>query len=746
MRLLSSGLCGIYMTVPVTGHPVGEKDYSGPVTEHFSRSKPGTVPRIPASLFSSIQDFESVSETIKTGQSKSSDQVTATVKTKFPVTESEHVDESEPENSDLINNKYNSGTNKDHQLAIESFTAYPSPPSSFLLSDLQPTTQNIQDFGSVIEKVSTNLGEISDQGNERLNGGDIKAHDTVSEQTDSKEPKKYGQIKSNDENDIKKSDPFSIEEDVNSFKPYPLPPSSFILSNSQPKTNNPLDNLKDFPAWKNTEISDIQGNHELEIEDNKSIFIVQLAVESEQNQHSVNPAIVINHSPSPPATRISPSDNSNISIKDESVTNPTFDTKTVSPTLVPVHANYLHSTTTPVSPTTAKIAFSDISFNISEIGVKVNMDPSSSHNISQFKFNASSTLTSEMLNDTINDEVVMNLTFDSETMTTVIAQTIIPGNKIEVLVEPVTTGTLSIVEVHSVDVAKLEETPQTILHNEDDDRSKAERPSGFLSTQASPLANDALAVRDMTEITPQSQQQSYEYTTNFTNTEDHENMLTVEKFLLASGNEDEESKELETMYYSDIYAISTIQPVHEVTFYATTEEIFTEDNTFVKEFNLLKEERGNIATEILTTSELYELTTVIPSKDVHKDLAPRNEESFIPKVKNLVKSIDDVISETKDYPSTSDFTHILNPKPDYPNNERIIAYHYGVNSKSDIMKSKSKPNEDSSTVSDTVSKSSPSKEKEDLAHPLLTLMKIQPHAMKLLIKPLTFYPNTKVRV
>ena len=35
---------------------------------------------------------------------------------------------------------------------------------------------------------------------------------------------------------------------------------------------------------------------------------------------------------------------------------------------------------------------------------------------------------------------------------------------------------------------------------------------------------------------------------------------------------------------------------------------------------------------------------------------------------------------------------------------------------------------------------------KDLAHPLLTLMKIQPHSMKLLIKPSTFYPNTKVRI
>ena len=83
----------------------------------------------------------------------------------------------------------------------------------------------------------------------------------------------------------------------------------------------------------------------------------------------------------------------------------------------------------------------------------------------------------------------------------------------------------------------------------------------------------------------------------------------------------------------------------------------------------------------------------------------------------------------------------------------ILADQHGNNINIDNAISTSLSNEYTGTVSDPfsdhtypASKSSPSNESKDSSHPLITLMKIKPHSMKLLIQPSTFYPNTKVRV
>lgn len=643
MKLLAFLICAIYMTVLVTGHPVGEKDNFDPVTEHFSRSRPGTVPRIPASIFSSLQDF-----------------------------------------------------------------------------------------GSVIEKVNTSQSKSSDQFSEKVEASETKTLDTVSEQVDSGELENGGQIKNNHDSDINKDHQFSIEEDVKSFTAYPLPPSSLILSDSQPTTNNPLDNLKDFPTWRSTEIHDIQGNHENEIVDNESIYIDQLAVESEQNQHSVAPTIVKNHSASLPGE---------------------------------------------VSPATTKIALSELESNYSDL---VTTGSSSSENHSQIKVDLSLTPTSVKFNDRINDEAVTNPTFDTETTST----TPVPvhsnyihvttsdnedSNENQRFVEHVTPGTLSIVEVHRADVSEPETTPEAILHIEDDDRNMTEIPSGFLSTKAAPLVNDALAVQNTTEMILQNLQENYEYTTNFTNPEVHANKLSEEKNLEAPGTgiEEEESKDLETMYYSDIYAISTMQPVHEYTFYATTEEDITEEDQFVKEkekdFNLIKEEIEISTPKTVINIEAYELATVIPSFDIHEYIVPKNEDDEYnsPEIefdyKSLVHSMDAALyeveseTETTDYPSLDDSPYKLNPKTDDPSDQSQISDQYGIKSTdpsdttTNIFDNEDYTT-DSGSFSDFISKPSPTMDVKDISHPLLTLMKIQPHSMKLLIKPSIFYPNTKVQL
>jgi len=641
MKLLANLISAIYMTVLVTGHPVGEKDNFDPVTEHFARSRPGTVPRIPASLFSSLQDF-----------------------------------------------------------------------------------------GSVIEKVNTSQSKSSDRFSEKVKASETKTFATVSEQVDSSQLENGGQITNNGDSDINKDDPFSIEEDVKSFTAYPLPPSSLILSDSKPTTNNPLDNLKDFPTWRSTEIHDIQGNHENEIVDNESIYIDQLAVESEQSQHSVAPTIVKNHSASLPEE---------------------------------------------VSLATTNIALSDPESNYSDL---VTTGSTNSENGSQIKVDLSLTPTSVKFNDRINDEAVTNPTFDIQTTST--PPVPVHSNYIHVkiddnedsnenqrFVEQVTPGTLSIVEVHRADVSEPETTPEAILHIEDDDRNMTEIPSGFLSTKAAPLVNDALAVQNTTEMTLQSQQENYEYTTNFENTEFHANKFSEEKNIESPGIEGEESKDLETMYYSDIYAISTMQPVHEYTFYATTEEDNTEEDQFVKEkekdFNLIKEEIETSSPKTVMNSDVYELATVIPSYDVHEYIVPTNEdyEYYSPVIeyddKSSVHSMDapiyEVESETEitDYPSLEDSAYKLNPKTDDATDQSSISDQYEIESSDSSDTTTNIFNgedytTDSSSDSDFISEQSPMNDVKDVAHPLLTLMKIKPHSMKLLIKPSKFYPNTKVRL
>ena len=318
-------------------------------------------------------------------------------------------------------------------------------------------------------------------------------------------------------------------------------------------------------------------------------------------------------------------------IKDETVTNPsfTFDTKTTRTTLVPVHynTNYLHGTTIPVevSRTTSKIAFSELQFDGSDEASDVVTDGSSENNV-HIKFNESSSPTC----DKEDDDTVTNSTFDTETMnkTRVQVHTTAPHNEIlsenQMLVELTTPGTLSTVEVHRVDVSKPESSPEAIPDIEDDDRNMTEIPSEFLSTQASPLPNYVFTIQKIYKMTPQSQQKNIEYATQFTNDEDLANNL------LTLGIEEEESKELETMYYSDIYAISTIQPVHEVTFYATIAEDITESDRFVKQevedFNLPKEEMGMSTTKTVTNSEWYELVTVVPRYDLDDYIVSGNED------------------------------------------------------------------------------------------------------------------------
>ena len=58
IQLFPIFLCTI--SVIVTSHPVSDQ-----VTQHFSRSRPGTVPRIPASIFSRLSDLGTVGDLLK---------------------------------------------------------------------------------------------------------------------------------------------------------------------------------------------------------------------------------------------------------------------------------------------------------------------------------------------------------------------------------------------------------------------------------------------------------------------------------------------------------------------------------------------------------------------------------------------------------------------------------------------------------------------------------------------------------
>jgi hypothetical protein len=585
---------------------------------------------------------------------------------------------------------------------------------------------------------------------EKVKAGETKSLVTASEHGDSEI--------TND--DTRSGHQSSIEDDVKSFTAYPLPPSSFLFSNSKLTTNNPLDNLKEFVTWKSSDINDSQGNHENEIEDNESIFIDQLAVESGQNQQSIRAEIVKTDSASSLSlTKIPMSDlESNISSSEhssEAKANPpsekfnviknnesmkiqTFDTETRRTTTVRISAE---TTVNPLPEVPTSVATVDTTDPVTEAS------STPAYNPSLYLGPVSATVSHR-----INDEAVSMRTSDTTWYSSQAA-----GHD-----ENITPGTLSIVEIHAADMSKPETSPQAILDDEDDDRNMTEIPSGVLSSEASPLANDAMAVQDTTEIPPETHQEKYEISSNVTNTENTDTNITAENYLTFPGTVNEDSNDLETMYYSDIYAISTIQPVHEYTFYATTADTgsLREEYELIKqkekEFNLLKEEIDTSPRNPVITSELYEQVTVIPSYDVHEYI-DQDPEDYSPDIesndKYLVHNTPtptypiETETETTNYPSLAESPYKLNPKMDDSSDQsqKIDQFDIASSDSRDTTIANIIMDEDYTTGS-SETEASHTKEVINIAYPLLTLMKIKPHSMKLLIKPENFYPNTKVEL
>jgi len=179
-----------------------------------------------------------------------------------------------------------------------------------------------------------------------------------------------------------------------------------------------------------------------------------------------------------------------------------------------------------------------------------------------------------------------------------------------------------------------------------------------------------------------------------------------------------------------------------------------------KEFNLLKEEIDTSPRNTVIPSELYEQVTVIHSYDVHEYIVNTNQDhedyslDIESKEKYLVHNTPNTTprnqieteTETSGYPSLDESPYKLNPKMDDSSDQsqKIDQFDIVSSDSRDTTIANIIMDEDYTTGSSETE--SAAKEAKGIAYPLLTLMKIKPHSMKLLIKPEKFYPNTQVQL
>merc|ERR1719481_1192576 len=165
------------------------------------------------------------------------------------------------------------------------------------------------------------------------------------------------------------------------------------------------------------------------------------------------------------------------------------------------------------------------------------------------------------------------------------------------------------------------------------------------------------------EFTSDINQEKEEVTKNLTNPEKVLNAVVENNYLTFPETVAEDCNDLETMYYSDISAISTIQPAHEQSFYATTEKPTDSGASRGKHrqhnFNLLKEE-----TEV--TSEVSEQVAANQSTDINEydtDQYDVTEDDGQYPAHTYRNSIQEIGMET-DNPSLSESPYKLNQEID----------------------------------------------------------------------------------
>ena len=340
----------------------------------------------------------------------------------------------------------------------------------------------------------------------------------------------------------------------------------------------------------------------------------------------------------------------------------------------------------------------------------------------------------------VNDEKVSGTGFDSAPFNG--SNTM--GSSDDTKINTVTATIFPEADIHIED--------EDILYDEDDDREVTETQKDVLSFEEEPLSVTPLYVTNTTTFSPDTNKEKEELITNLTPPDNDRNIMVENTYLTFPETVDEDSNDLETMYYSDIYAISTIQPVHEQSFYATTEKIRKQQGT---NFNLLKE-------ETVVPSESYEEVTAIPTVDTHENRGNTSEkyEDYSAVTKDDAEYLNHnnhsssleigIKTESKDNQSISEAPNKLNLKTDDSSDQSdqspyIDQYDMkpkGAKMPMDKMKNQNPSRSQSKNLYDPTPQLD--QEVKDHSHPLVTLMNIQPHSMKLLIKPSIFYPNTKV--
>jgi len=703
-KLLCSGFVVLIpklMTVTVTGHPVGENDSVSPVTEHFSKSQPGTVPRIPASLFSSFQDFGSVFE-VNTSSSVESD-----IKS------------------------YDSENKNSLEKDVKSFTAYPLPPSSLILTHSQPSNNdpvdNLHDFSSRKKSNMFNKTLIDSQTDEDETVIDqIAVESELIEQT-------------------------SASRIISTVSTTPYPKSTFIL-----KTYHKTPIRSDQMRQKEVKDNDfVITSLKIEKEDSVQVETLATTMSSEVDFQLNSNSETITHKIHEMINDNQTSDELNSEFNSE----------------FPI--DVLYDSFDQDSIVTKKAEFEDgVSNNQTNILDRQHLSTVTYPNISEHQ---ELTVTKVLNHHTFNVSKIKN-------QISILEASYTSGEANEDQSEEATSKHLNdsqkkLLTTTSYPVQKSFLKNNTIFHEvENLELSTTIGPPSFeMLPKLKPIEeednvdiNITDKVEEISTITPLNNTRDIEKPPTVTpqktiedfidNGKGFANEVNRDMGVDASDNEKEDSRELETMYYSDSFAITTIQPVHEVTFYATTLDYNSDEELIVRvkerNFNLLKEDSKTPSYNVdetveaindyvlngETESENDSEVTTLQSINSNANVSFAKENIFFDDMANKSNNLETIlepisnkkhsekkpnISDQRDPTTVSDvvkieFTH---PTPETSAEEPTTSNH---------------------DIQILTSNSSDSDEETEISCPLITLMNIQPHSMKLMIKPSEFHANTEI--
>jgi len=482
---------------------------------------------------------------------------------------------------------------------------------------------------------------------------------------------------------------FSLSEQVESFTNYPLHPSAVVFTASNYSTNNPLDNLKDFSSWNTSDIHDFHINHENDIEGNEFTYFDQLAVESEHTSNTVAHTILANDS-LPLDDSDSEHLNYNVSVSTASSFSEEVSRVWITPTLLSYTVSYTTDRAKEEETTTAPNYFTT--------GVNPSREPELANDQESLE-QVTDNQTALSIRDnpslthyrTVYHDIMAPLTYDAHTNS------------------PTT------------DVARTNQFTPGVLSVEEVNRKESETHTRVEATSAGQDFH-------IHQIADEEKPENYFLNDHFdlvTTDNDHKLDHEESSSRLSTNNPDPVTQ----MYNLDLYEVVTSQIDPETDYYLDghadagfTAHEYDSINTEYKDVdtdsNFTDPEREDVDLKYATFLEN------LHNKYEEQSDKPDENRGHTPK---LFEDALSVLVEKKDeLPKL--FDQSLQSQHQF---ETLEHSDFSLEENADQLPELFE---------------SPLKPSNDMEHPLISLMKIEPHAMRLLVKPRKFEPHTMVRL